>query len=252
MRTGGGHWSSSRWAWPLAWVSIIPFFFLISVILLLLFIIRERGLEKKGRAPLLKMSLFSSRGFNVGMFTLGVLAFGQFGLSSAQLNNIIISSARLSDAGEASAASVTIRQIGASIGVAVIGAVLAAAFVTNATAIITSDKTLPGGLKAAVIRNMGGVNFDSGRFELPPHTAQGDAGMLKIELAKTYLPVYNSLYEGGSMKKYKCTICDYVYDPAEGDPDSGIAAGTAFEKLPDDWVCPVCGASKEDFEVVKE
>jgi hypothetical protein len=67
MRTGGGHWSSSRWAWPLAWVSIIPFFFLISVILLSLFIIRERGLEKKGRAPLLKMSLFSSRGFNVGM-----------------------------------------------------------------------------------------------------------------------------------------------------------------------------------------
>jgi rubredoxin len=54
------------------------------------------------------------------------------------------------------------------------------------------------------------------------------------------------------MKKYKCTICDYVYDPAEGDPDSGIAAGTAFEKLPDDWVCPVCGASKEDFEVIKE
>ncbi len=54
------------------------------------------------------------------------------------------------------------------------------------------------------------------------------------------------------MKKYKCTICDYVYDPAEGDPDSGIASGTPFEKLPDDWVCPVCGASKEDFEVVKE
>jgi Fe-Mn family superoxide dismutase len=54
------------------------------------------------------------------------------------------------------------------------------------------------------------------------------------------------------MKKYKCTICDYVYDPAVGDPDSGIAAGTPFEKIPDEWVCPVCGASKEDFEAVNE
>jgi rubredoxin len=54
--------------------------------------------------------------------------------------------------------------------------------------------------------------------------------------------------EGGNMKKYVCTVCGYVYDPAEGDPDSGIAAGTSFEALPDDWVCPVCGAGKEDFE----
>jgi rubredoxin len=59
----------------------------------------------------------------------------------------------------------------------------------------------------------------------------------------------NSLYEGvEAMKKYVCTVCGYVYDPAEGDPDGGIAAGTAFEALPDDWVCPVCGAGKEDFE----
>ena len=58
----------------------------------------------------------------------------------------------------------------------------------------------------------------------------------------------NSLYEGvEAMKKYVCTVCGYVYDPAEGDPDGGIAAGTAFEALPDDWVCPVCGAGKADF-----
>ncbi len=50
------------------------------------------------------------------------------------------------------------------------------------------------------------------------------------------------------MKKYQCTVCQYIYDPAEGDPDSGIEPGTAFEDLPDDWVCPQCGASKEDFE----
>jgi len=54
-----------------------------------------------------------------------------------------------------------------------------------------------------------------------------------------------------SMKKYRCTICGYVYDPAIGDPDGGIAPGTPFEQIPDDWVCPVCGASKEDFEPIE-
>ena len=49
---------------------------------------------------------------------------------------------------------------------------------------------------------------------------------------------------------YKCTVCGYVYDPQKGDPDSGIEPGTPFDKLPDDWVCPVCGARKDKF--VKE
>jgi len=57
-----------------------------------------------------------------------------------------------------------------------------------------------------------------------------------------------SKMEGKSMTSYKCTICGYVYDPAEGAPDVGIAAGTAFEDLPDSWVCPICGASKTEFE----
>ena len=48
--------------------------------------------------------------------------------------------------------------------------------------------------------------------------------------------------------KYKCTVCGYIYDPEKGDPDSGIKPGTPFEELPDDWVCPVCGASKDAFE----
>jgi rubredoxin len=52
------------------------------------------------------------------------------------------------------------------------------------------------------------------------------------------------------MKKYECTICGYVYDPAIGDPDNGISAGTPFEDLPSDWVCPMCGAAKEMFEAV--
>ncbi len=48
--------------------------------------------------------------------------------------------------------------------------------------------------------------------------------------------------------KYRCTVCGYVYDPELGDPDGGIKPRTPFEELPDDWVCPVCGASKSDFE----
>ncbi len=51
------------------------------------------------------------------------------------------------------------------------------------------------------------------------------------------------------MKKYRCTVCGYVYDPAAGDADSGAAPGTSFDDLADDWVCPVCGADKDAFEV---
>ncbi|MEI6436594.1 MAG: rubredoxin [Bacteroidota bacterium] len=47
--------------------------------------------------------------------------------------------------------------------------------------------------------------------------------------------------------KYKCAICGYIYDPAVGDPASGIAPGTPFEEIPDDWVCPICGVGKGDF-----
>ena len=50
------------------------------------------------------------------------------------------------------------------------------------------------------------------------------------------------------MKKYVCTVCGYVYDPEIGEPDSGIDPGTAFEDIPEDGVCPLCGVSKEDFE----
>ncbi|HEY48436.1 MAG TPA: High molecular weight rubredoxin [Dehalococcoidia bacterium] len=54
--------------------------------------------------------------------------------------------------------------------------------------------------------------------------------------------------EEAKMAKYKCSVCGYVYDPEKGDPESDIAPGTPFEELPDDWVCPVCGAPKSDFE----
>lgn len=50
------------------------------------------------------------------------------------------------------------------------------------------------------------------------------------------------------MERYVCTVCGYVYDPQKGDPDNGVPAGTPFNDVPADWVCPVCGAPKSDFE----
>lgn len=49
------------------------------------------------------------------------------------------------------------------------------------------------------------------------------------------------------MARYVCGICGYVYDPVAGDPDNGVAAGTPFDQLPEEWVCPICGASKDEF-----
>jgi rubredoxin/flavin reductase (DIM6/NTAB) family NADH-FMN oxidoreductase RutF len=54
--------------------------------------------------------------------------------------------------------------------------------------------------------------------------------------------------EVAKMTKYKCTVCGYVYEPDKGDPDSGIKPGTPFDQIPDDWVCPVCGVGKDQFE----
>jgi len=54
------------------------------------------------------------------------------------------------------------------------------------------------------------------------------------------------------MKKYVCGVCEYVYDPEVGDPENDIPAGTAFEDLPEDWVCPLCGVGKDEFKVEEE
>lgn len=67
-------------------------------------------------------------------------------------------------------------------------------------------------------------------------------------------PTYSSMEETKrkdekkDMGKYVCSVCGYIYDPEKGDPDSGIKPGTRFEDLPEDWVCPVCGAAKDAFE----
>lgn len=76
--------------------------------------------------------------------------------------------------------------------------------------------------------------------------------------APTYIPeekksgkeINKERKESEKMAKFKCTVCGYIYEPEKGDPESGINPGTSFEDLPDDWVCPVCGAGKEDFEEV--
>jgi len=53
------------------------------------------------------------------------------------------------------------------------------------------------------------------------------------------------------MKNYRCEVCGYIYDPFNGDPDSGILPGTSFNDIPDDWVCPLCGVGKDDFVPVE-
>lgn len=53
------------------------------------------------------------------------------------------------------------------------------------------------------------------------------------------------------MQKYECDVCGYIYDPALGDPDNGVAPGTAFADISEDWVCPECGVDKGSFSVVE-
>ncbi|MBN2701938.1 MAG: rubredoxin [Methylothermaceae bacterium] len=53
-------------------------------------------------------------------------------------------------------------------------------------------------------------------------------------------------------RKYVCVVCGYIYDEAEGDPDGGLPPGTRFEDIPDDWICPECGSTKDDFELLEE
>lgn len=70
----------------------------------------------------------------------------------------------------------------------------------------------------------------------------GEAGVVSVH-KKTHSNKHTTI-----MKKYRCTVCEWVYDPAIGDPDGGIAPGTPFEEIPDDWTCPICGVTKDNFE----
>lgn len=62
--------------------------------------------------------------------------------------------------------------------------------------------------------------------------------------------ILNKPLKINKMLSYECDLCGYVYDPVEGDPDNGIAPGTPFEALPDDWTCPLCGATKDQFSAL--
>ena len=79
-----------------------------------------------------------------------------------------------------------------------------------------------------------------------PHGAP--KSMETIENQNNKANQINNNQNSTAMKKYVCSVCGYVYDPEKGDPDSGIAPGTAFEDIPDDWSCPLCGVGKSDFE----
>lgn len=71
--------------------------------------------------------------------------------------------------------------------------------------------------------------------------------MIKVVILWVYL-LCNNRREGFNMERWVCQPCGWVYDPEEGDPDGGIEPGTAFEDIPEDWVCPICGATKDLFE----
>ncbi|MDN5362602.1 MAG: hypothetical protein PWP70_1649, partial [Moorella sp. (in: firmicutes)] len=68
--------------------------------------------------------------------------------------------------------------------------------------------------------------------------------------APTFTAVRAEAQPAPTVPKYQCSICNYIYDPAQGDPEHGIAPGTPFADLPDDWTCPICGAGKDAFEKI--
>lgn len=93
-----------------------------------------------------------------------------------------------------------------------------------------------------------------GRFGTAIVSADGGIGISDLVFPKMMLHLFetNRIQKNKRMKKYRCTVCEWIYDPAVGDPDGGIAAGTAFEDIPEDWVCPLCGVGKDQFEPVEE
>jgi EmrB/QacA subfamily drug resistance transporter len=247
--------SIGGWTWPLSSISIIPFFFAASAILLGTFGTIEYRMEKRGGTPLLKLSLFRNTSFSIGLAMLAVLAFGQLGtffimpiylenvlgfdalkagivflsssitvlivgplsgfiasrvgprilvilgmiflplgtflislsistdatgltlapalivlglgigLGSAQLSNTILSAAPLEDAGEASAATTTIRQVGSSIGIAIVGTILTSSLMTNIADTLKADPVLPEPVKLQALQTVNASQIESGQSE---------------------------------------------------------------------------------------
>ena len=107
-----------------------------------------------------------------------------------------------------------------------------------------------------------GIALDQEDLEAPlgvlSPSPQQDHGCCRSRLGRLHAPPAYSLHsrlmatETTTKQLYICTSCGFIYDPAEGDPDGGVPPGTAFEDIPDDWFCPVCGARKSDFEPYEE
>ncbi|MDD2233531.1 MAG: flavin reductase [Desulfitobacteriaceae bacterium] len=74
---------------------------------------------------------------------------------------------------------------------------------------------------------------------------------IKRDSAPPPAPIKEQIREDQGMRKFQCTVCGYIYDPFLGDPDSGIAPGIAFENIPETWVCPVCGVTKDQFKALE-
>jgi rubredoxin len=82
------------------------------------------------------------------------------------------------------------------------------------------------------------------------HISSQKIAQFRLNLIRFYLKSKKNRQQKrrSRMDKYVCTVCGYVYDPEQGDPDNGVDPGTKWEDVPNDWECPVCGASKDDFE----
>jgi EmrB/QacA subfamily drug resistance transporter len=260
-------------SWPLNSVSIIPFIFILGAIFVTAFILRERRLERAGREPLLKMSLFRNRAFTVGLLTLLILTLGQFGLffslpiyfenvlgydalqtgvvfqwtsvtllifgvtsgflasrfnikliviagmivlsggtfflstlitpgatslslapalivfgagfglSTSQMNNIILSSAPDRLAGSASGASATMRQVGGSIGVAVLGSLLASMIIANLVSAVNTNSVIPNQYKEVIISDLKHVDVESGSISIGSSLPPQITNVLKEDVA---------------------------------------------------------------------
>ena len=82
---------------------------------------------------------------------------------------------------------------------------------------------------------------------------RGRSGLSRLHAPPEYLLLLRPMAAETTTKQlYICTSCGFIYDPDDGDPDGGVPPGTAFEDIPDDWFCPVCGARKSDFEPYEE
>jgi rubredoxin len=116
--------------------------------------------------------------------------------------------------------------------------------VLNAATFTTRQKVIPNGTSGQAFRSKNylmtgaalsatGQKSSSG-FSIPRFRNANQSTLINIPIPP-------------DMEQWKCTICGYIYSPEDGDPEEGVMPGTAFESIPDSWLCPVCGVGKEDF-----